>query len=355
MSCQVHEIDLFDFLREPRAAEFRAFRHHYPLCAECAAEIRAWTELHEGLRAAASHPAPAELLAFADASLAEPRRDALARHVESCVTCRDELSALGSFAAAAEPAVLDLTPPLWSRVGERLRSWLWQPALGYALALLLLVPLVADRWSELSNAALEAPPAPAPPAESKAHEPQARAEATRPDEPPPREAARPAPQVKLRAKKELADQPGAPPSGAFSDREVAQDEKAGTAKADRPSAASGLYKRTRAPRAFESDALEGAEERGFAAAGRAGSQFRLVARHEGGNVLVDVPNPARASRFAAVLHLDERRTLTQQVDVGEGPTTVLLLPSSWFPGRGMYRLQIMVGGESVENYVIHLD
>ena len=61
MSCQrIQEIDLAGFLASPRDAEFASFREHYPVCAECAAELRAWTELEIVLRGPAD-PAHAAL------------------------------------------------------------------------------------------------------------------------------------------------------------------------------------------------------------------------------------------------------------------------------------------------------
>ena len=57
MSCRKSlEIEFTEFLADPRAAGFAEFRAHYPRCAECAAEVRAWTELHGRLSAAHSDP-----------------------------------------------------------------------------------------------------------------------------------------------------------------------------------------------------------------------------------------------------------------------------------------------------------
>ena len=48
MSCaRAFDIDLAGYLDAPRAAEFDAFRRHYPRCEACSAEVRAWTELAE--------------------------------------------------------------------------------------------------------------------------------------------------------------------------------------------------------------------------------------------------------------------------------------------------------------------
>ncbi len=156
MSCrQVHEIDLAGFLADPRAQLFAAFREHYPACAECASEVRAWTELHLQLAGPESHPSPELLLRFEDqpSLLAPERRAGLEQHMESCASCRDELVALRSFS----PPVAVATPARAAPVREteswgfRLRSLLWQPALAYALVLLLLVPLVLERWDTVSD------------------------------------------------------------------------------------------------------------------------------------------------------------------------------------------------------------
>ena len=73
MSCdRSRQIELADFLDDPRAASFRNFRGHYPRCAECSAEVRAWTELHQTLQP--DHPDPAQLAQY------EPRAAAARAH-----------------------------------------------------------------------------------------------------------------------------------------------------------------------------------------------------------------------------------------------------------------------------------
>lgn len=137
------------FLADPHGATFRSFREHYPVCAECAAEVRAFTELQAWLGASEEHPGPRELLAFRDApgSLAAQLRARIADHLDRCESCRDELRALEGFRAEAAPAHT-LSPSGALAVLERLRRLLWHPALAYALVVLLLVPLVADRLEE---------------------------------------------------------------------------------------------------------------------------------------------------------------------------------------------------------------
>jgi hypothetical protein len=145
VSCRrAFEHDLPGFLADPRAAEHAEFRDHYPRCAECAAEVRAWTELAVALGAAAgAHPEPERLLRFADAREVLPRdeRAALEAHLAGCAACRDELAALARF----EPGAL-LAPARGDRAEggllAALRRALWHPAFAYALLLVLAVPAV---------------------------------------------------------------------------------------------------------------------------------------------------------------------------------------------------------------------
>ena len=102
MTCRrAWELDLPAFVIDPRDPAWADFRSHYPRCAECAAEVAAWSALQATL--AERHPEPDELLRWHDApdALASDARAAVAHHVERCVSCRDELRALDGFAAAA--------------------------------------------------------------------------------------------------------------------------------------------------------------------------------------------------------------------------------------------------------------
>lgn len=100
MTCRrAYELDLLAFLSDPRNAAWDDFRSHYPRCADCAPEVAAWTALHATLD---RHPEPAELLRWNDgpSALATAEQVRVARHVERCASCRDELRALGRFTAA---------------------------------------------------------------------------------------------------------------------------------------------------------------------------------------------------------------------------------------------------------------
>ena len=145
MSCdRSRQIELADFLDDPRAASFRNFRGHYPRCAECSAEVRAWTELHQALQP--NHPDPEQLAQYA--SLEPQQRARIDLHAARCPSCREELSELGRFdpALLLSGAAATSDAAGWlGRFGEfmqGLRRLLWQPAFAYAIAALLLLPVV---------------------------------------------------------------------------------------------------------------------------------------------------------------------------------------------------------------------
>ena len=65
MSCRrAFDLDLADFVASSARPEWAEFRAHYARCAECSAEVRAWTELHLLLQPPAAHPAEELLLRF---------------------------------------------------------------------------------------------------------------------------------------------------------------------------------------------------------------------------------------------------------------------------------------------------
>ncbi len=184
MSCRrAFDVDLAAYLVEPRAAAWDDFREHWPRCADCAAEVAAWTALQARL-GSAGHPDPERLLRWADGDdgLPPAERLALARHVEACPTCTDELRALARFDVAPHveerPVAAAPTPRR-----SMLRRVLWNPAVAYALLLVALAPSLLDRHEEASRDVLgppaasepapAAPPAtPPPPAARRAAEPE---------------------------------------------------------------------------------------------------------------------------------------------------------------------------------------
>ena len=144
MSCRrAYDIDLADFLAEPRAERFADFRDHYPRCGECSAEVRAWTEVHGLLRPASdAHPEPEILLRYADDALAPAERSGLAAHLEQCAACRDELTALGGFAPERMEAAR--AAPERPSLLDSLRRLLFHPGFAYALLLLVAAPTLYD-------------------------------------------------------------------------------------------------------------------------------------------------------------------------------------------------------------------
>src|SRR5216117_4195408 len=115
MSClRAFDVDLADFVASSARPEWAEFRAHYARCAECSAEVRAWTELHLLLQPPAAHPAEELLLRFETERdrLPVTERRAVEEHLAHCVSCNDELAALRRFdfasleaRAAASPAV----------------------------------------------------------------------------------------------------------------------------------------------------------------------------------------------------------------------------------------------------------
>ncbi len=144
------------FLADARSSEFAGFRQHYPTCAECSAEVRAWTELHLllGTTGGAGHPAEAQLLRFEDDSRTLPtnERRAIEAHLETCSSCADELRSLRGFDFAQLGASRIDTSRVWRGWLEnglaRVRGLLWHPAFAYALVLILLYPMVSREWRE---------------------------------------------------------------------------------------------------------------------------------------------------------------------------------------------------------------
>jgi hypothetical protein len=100
-------IDLAAFLvdpHDPDFPDFAAFRQHYSRCTTCAAEVAKWTKLGQLLQessehSAVSHPSEELLVQFRHrpGSLPPADRQALEQHLQTCPSCRRELSLLRSF------------------------------------------------------------------------------------------------------------------------------------------------------------------------------------------------------------------------------------------------------------------
>jgi len=149
MTCQeTLALDLAEFLARPTAEEFAAFRSHYPRCADCAAEVRAWTELQASL-SGATHPSPDALLQYEGGGLTDAERRGIAQHLAGCAPCRDELRALAVFDRDAAPAAARVPVSKPRRWSFRLPRLVLHPALAYGLVLaLLFYPALRSRFSE---------------------------------------------------------------------------------------------------------------------------------------------------------------------------------------------------------------
>ncbi len=131
MTCRRAEaLDPSDFWLGSDAAEWQAFRRHYPDCADCAATVARWAALEVAVDEAFAdeagaefdHPDPARLEAFvASAAAAEAYagggRDGdgegdramhrvIERHLASCSSCRTEVALMQRF----DPAQLLVAP-----------------------------------------------------------------------------------------------------------------------------------------------------------------------------------------------------------------------------------------------------
>jgi hypothetical protein len=341
VSCsRSYEIDIAAFLEDASAPELAEFREHYPVCAECAAEVRAWTDLDALLRAARpqaadDHPAPARLLAYRDESAAvDPaERERIARHLAGCPSCRDELGALGTWDAAYRPAAVVSAadaPPLAYRVRpglarepsspgrRRLADWLARlrdlvlhPAFAYALVLLLLYPAVTgvlERSVPTGEGLLE---------EYEALEPAAqtleRKRAERSD----------APEELREQLRVFSERLGAPEPAELRERAAA---KSAPAPATAPAPAGAV-----AGDASEIDAFDDAALRGFAAAAQ-------EAEVPAPSFRVAIPDEIRAAPGfeVRVRHPDGRRELRWRFAAAEaGPVVDLPLPPDWPTGESL--------------------
>ncbi|HXJ34429.1 MAG TPA: zf-HC2 domain-containing protein [Candidatus Eisenbacteria bacterium] len=148
MSCRkAYELDLAGFLADPTGAVWAEFRDHYPRCPACAAEVRAWTELHLAL-GSGSHPDPDDLVRYVDggAALAPTTRHAIAEHLAACAACRDEAHTLRTFDPLSAPAAERTPRPRRSFAFPSIGRILWHPAFAYAVALLaVLYPTLSGR------------------------------------------------------------------------------------------------------------------------------------------------------------------------------------------------------------------
>jgi hypothetical protein len=376
MSCRISlEIELGEFLADPRAEAFADFRAHYPRCPECAAEVRVWTELQE--RLAAAHPEPERLARYP--RLAAEERAAIDRHTAGCPSCREEISQLASF----DPRSLGAAAPgARRRTGLRealggLGHLLWHPAFAYALAAALLVPaLQRGGPPDLRSPGVEPSPI--------AALDEAPAESAPPRDLAPQERARPeVAEPSFAAGDALVRQAAAPPEPARLEKKSAPQaasrlEQKAAPKAISADAAGERRSSFRAPRAdaelAEADlaeaelskaepaeAMPSKEVLSMAAPARAPSgavlHLALGRRVETSlpgagdlELRVTLPESAPGSGEAELRLVDasERRELRERLPLPSGvaggpPELLLRVPGSWL-APGSYRLELVLPG-----------
>lgn len=326
MSCRrAYDLDLAAFLRDPRAPELEEFVEHYPRCPACAAEVRAWTEVHLAL--GRRHPAPAELLAYQDGTLAADARATLERHLTTCPGCSEELRALERFDAIREASATTApSPPRPAPTGSAVRRVgrvLWHPAFAYAVALLLLLPVLAQQPWDRGRLPLERPRADdtagLPPAPAPSH-----VETPRPAAPPPEP---------LHDERERVAPEQAPPSRPFASDDLARSQRA---PAPPPVAA----------------ASDAAATRGKAAAGASAPALTL---DDDRRTLAIPLAPSLRSRDAVEVRIRDAagtRELRQRVAPREVDRLVLELPRDWLT-PGAWSVEVQAPG-AVRRFTLHV-
>ena len=325
MSCRrAYDLDLAAFLRDPRAPELEEFIEHYPRCPDCAAEVRAWTEVHLAL--APRHPAPAELLGYQDGTLAPDARATLDRHLASCTGCSEELRALRRFDATRETSVPAAPPPrrpvLPGSALRRAARMLWHPAFAYAVALLVLVPLLVQRPWERGRIPLQ-PPRPDDTARLPSAPASSRVETPRPPAPP---AGAP------RAEREPTAPGQPPPSRTFAGEDLARMQ--------------------RAPASPAAKAPEAAGKSGQMAAGAAASGPTL---DPDGRTLSIPLTPVLRSRAEVEVRIRDsagRRELRQRVAPHDADRLVLELPRDWL-SPGAWTVEVQATG-AASRFTLHV-
>jgi hypothetical protein len=153
MSCDRHtEIDLAAYAADARSPEFDAFREHFPTCAICAPLVAEWIALRSDLAAldaAAAHPEPGVLEAFAQGAGDTASRRTIDAHLSACAACRTELRVLRDFEWPAAPSAspsLAAAPSWLDRLRESLTLWMPEHALAAIALTLLVVPVGWFVW-----------------------------------------------------------------------------------------------------------------------------------------------------------------------------------------------------------------
>jgi hypothetical protein len=354
MRCRrAFDIDLPGFLAGERSPALEAFRAHYAGCRACAAEVRAWQEVHlrlgAGGEAGAEHPTPADLLAYEgeDPALGV-RRAAVERHLVGCLGCGDELRALRA-AASPQPRSAPEFPRRAdaatasrhaARLVARVRAVTLHPAFAYAIVLLLLYPaargVIEMQGREAVGGAAPQAAAPAPAAPGTA----------------PAGAGAPS--------QGKAEAPGPAPEPRGRDARTAPGER----HAPRADRTAGNGAGMRAPEGPPAEGLRAADpgplpETLRSVAPRAAPQERPARQQSTANVeagaasaaasalRVPVPSALRdAARLdVRVLHPDGRREIRQRID-GPAAEVAVALPADWVAVAYRVELSGAVGAET---------
>jgi hypothetical protein len=328
MTCRrAFDLDLVACLLDAARPEWSEFREHYPRCPECAAEVRTWTELQSTL--APPHPAPEDLIRFeARANDMDPEaRKAVAAHIATCRSCRDELRALHAFdprtvAAAGAPAAA-AKRRWWSPVRLVLH-----PAFAYGVALALAFPLLAPQLRPLVERARQVVPSSWP-------------------------AQVPAPAARVASRKESADRTDALGTVAGGAAEPALDALADTPRDAVPAAAppaepNALAKA--APAALEAGANTGAATDETPVVVLAPE--REVAIHVPAHGLVLRLAPPRSQpalpaglAWLRVRDAAGRRELREQQFGSPGSNAEIRIPAGWLE-PGAYRADLVLGDDN---------
>ena len=170
MSCRrILDIDLATFVADPTRSEWADFREHYPMCADCAAEVHAWTDLHLELLASGGqsqnpgHPPKGLLLAFEERPETLPPLEyqSIKRHLTACRSCPDELAALRKFDFSIFERAAPVATRRWWIPAVDPASWargpVARPVFACALAVAVLLPALF-LYSQLGGRVPEAPP-----------------------------------------------------------------------------------------------------------------------------------------------------------------------------------------------------
>jgi len=155
MNCNFsHDVDFIDYLAAPRDERWSAFRVHYPQCVECSTMLSRLTAMEDDLKRVldpaldaadalrndflSEHPSPSVLLGFLEGTLPGAQLAMTQQHLDACIDCRAEISAVRASEALLSKSTLEpaRAESESAEVGwaDRLSGWLvatprWVPGL----------------------------------------------------------------------------------------------------------------------------------------------------------------------------------------------------------------------------------